>query len=179
VLPFLGNVAIKSDLLPTIEQPLSRAIIAGLAYLVIARASVLDIRVGGEPQGLGFDIIYQQVANYLLHHHNRPLSRTFRDDSERVYTGDSNDPIVFLATTEYLLTQLEDNERQRIQDRIKLALLSEPPTDILCLSLYILIREIVDSNDAAITIRGRRTDVQRNLRSANSLKARLPWLYHP
>jgi hypothetical protein len=176
-LPSLGNVVIKSDFLPSVQPPLPRAVIAGLGYLLIARTSVLDITYRGQTRGVGLDVFYQTAANYLLGHHSRRLREALREDFWQVYTDVENDPIVFLATTEFLLAQLDANERQEIQDQLQLALSGEPPSDILCLSLYILIRNMTSRDDASTEIDNRRTTLREHPEQANPIRERLTWLY--
>jgi hypothetical protein len=177
-LPSLGNVAIKSDLLPSVQQPLPRAVIAGLGYLLIARTSVLDITYRGQTRGVGLDVFYQTAANYLLSHHSRRIREGLRRDFRQVYTGDENDPAVFLATTEFLLTQVDDaNERQEIQDEVQLSLAGEPPPDTLSLTLYILIRDMTSRDDANTEIENRRTNFREHPEQADPIRKRLAWLY--
>jgi hypothetical protein len=150
-------------------------VIAGLGYLLIARSSILDVTVKGTTRGLGLDIAYQTMAEFLLGHHRRRIRRALRKDFMQVYTNSPDDPIVFLAATELLLTQTEGNERQEVEDKLTLALQGNPPADALCLLLYLLIRDMTDREDARETVKRQRNQLTQS--SAEPLKARLPWLY--
>jgi hypothetical protein len=146
--------------------------------LLIARTSILDIKVKGNTRGIGLDIVYQQLADFLLRHHNRRLRETARGDFAQVFNNDLDEPIAFLATTEFLLTQLDANEKQDLRDQLDLILHDNQPADVLCMSLYQLIREMADSDDAANTIEARRSSLAKNPGQAQSLRTRLPWIYN-
>jgi len=176
-LPFLGSVAIKSDLLSSINQPLSRALVAGFGYLLIARTSILDVTVRGETLGVGFDAAYKTVAQYLLRHHNAELNRGTREAFREVYAGPADD-IVFLNSIKLLIAQQLDNDKIPFQNQLSLALDGNPPSDVLCLTLYNLLRELsTGKDDVKKQIETARTGLENNDQLAARLKEELPWLY--
>lgn len=176
--PFLGSIAIKSDLLSSMNQPLSRALIAGLGYLLIARTSILDITVRGETLGVGLDAAYKVVAQYLLRHHSLGMRRKIRRDFHAVYKGQPNDAIVFLGAAQLLMAQLSDAEKTEFEKSRNLALHGQPPADALCLTLYVLIRDYAaDREDAETHINAKRNELEQNTQLVGALKRELPWLY--
>jgi len=180
-LPALGNLAIKSDLLTTLKGPLVRAITAGLGYLVIARASILDIRVRGETLGVGFDGIYNAIAQYLLRHHNQGLRRQLRTDFSEIYRELPTDaPVFFLGAARLLPVQAEGDEKQRMEDELRLSLTGKPAADRLCFSLYLLIRNYTANvTDAKDLILDQKKELEKNSSQAGLLKRELDWIYSP
>lgn len=74
-LPHLGGIVMKSDLLSSTSHPLVRSIAAGLGYLLIVRTSILDLKTPRSNQtlGIGFDGIYNSLAQYLLKQHSKAV----------------------------------------------------------------------------------------------------------
>jgi hypothetical protein len=86
-----------------------------LGYLLIARTSILDIKMpSGEPYGVGLDAAYKAVARYFLNSHERHLKKKLRDEFYEVFRADQvNAPIVFLSTVNYLLSQGSPPDEER------------------------------------------------------------------
>lgn len=176
-LPLL-KIEVSSNLISVGEQPWIRAIVAGLGYLVIARTSVLDIKTpGGEPVGVGFDGIYNGVAQYLLGFHAKEVKKRIRDDFRNVHVASQDEPLVFLAATRILISQATTaEENKNLTSRLKLGE-GQNATDF-CFYLYNLIRDnSINAQDAAKQIKDQRTLVTENNAMADSLKKDLPWLY--
>jgi hypothetical protein len=177
-LPSLGALAIKSELVTSLQGPLVRAVTAGLGYLIIARTSILDINVRGETLGLGFDGIYNAIAQYLLRHHEKQLKKSTRIEFTKVYRSVTDAPAVFLGAARLLKADAQGEERQRIQDDLNLCLDGNPPGDMLCLSLYLLIRNYTaGSDEAEALILQKEEDLKGNPHQASLLKKELGWIY--
>jgi hypothetical protein len=75
--------------------------------LLIARTSVLDIKTPtGEPIGVGFDAVYNGVAQYLLGFHAKWVKKKIRDDFFEVFHGYQPDErLVFLSATKFIIAQ--------------------------------------------------------------------------
>jgi hypothetical protein len=112
--PFL-KIEINSNLVSLGDQPLLREIVAGLGYLVIARTSLLDIRTAaGEPVGVGFDIVYNGVAQYLLSFHAKWIKKKIRDDFFRVFlVEEKHEPLVFLRAIKIIIGQASQRTSRR------------------------------------------------------------------
>lgn len=179
-IPALGGVAVKSEILPSLNQPLIRAITAGLGYLLIARASILDITVRGATLGVGFDGIYNSVAQYILSHHAKAVRRKIIEDFRQVYGSTHDPPVVFLSAARHMaISHAETNEqRVEIRDRLDLALRGNPPPANLCLTLYLLIRDYTaDRVDAQSLIRDQQAELEKSLQEAARLRQELFWIY--
>lgn len=140
-LPYISNILVRSELLPPLENPLVRAIVAGLGYLLIARTSLLDITVRGQTVGIGFDGIYSTVAQYLLRHHDMRLRRKMRDDFLKAFYRYRDKPQVFIGAIKLLMPQLEIEDREEAE--AILARLKTGKVNIVdfCFGLYLLLRE--------------------------------------
>jgi hypothetical protein len=177
-LPYLSKVIISSQISGHLEGPLIRALVAGLGYLAIARSSVLDLKVHGEPLGVGFDAVYNGIAHYLLRHHNLQLSKTMRDDFSPVYRHLTDPPIAILSAAKFLVSQSGPSEDQRGKDRIKLLLIGKPPAAEVSFGLYIVIRDYsADPADAARVIQDRQEELKNDALQASSLRRELDWLF--
>jgi hypothetical protein len=177
-LPFL-KIEINSNLVSLGEQPLIRAIVAGLGYLVIARTSVLDIKTpSGEPVGVGFDVVYNGLAQYLLGFHAKWVKKKIRDDFFKVFQGDQIDePLVLLSATKFIIAQASTADEQSSLSN-KLDLGKELPGADYCFYLYQLIRDnSPDVADATKQIADHRLQVAKNSKHADALRAELSWLY--
>jgi hypothetical protein len=176
-LPYLGKVVVTSQVATYLEGPLIRAITAGFGYLALARTSILDIKIRGETVGVGFDAIYNGLAQYLLRHHSRQLSQAIRDEFSRVYRQVTDAPLVMLATARLLVSQLDQNESQKGRDQINLSLAGNPPPNIMCLSLYIVIRSCtLDAVSAQNAILNTQTDLANDQTQRSALVRELNWL---
>lgn len=134
-LPFL-KIEINSNVVSLGEQPLLRAIVAGLGYLVIARTSILDIKTpSGEPVGVGFDAVYNGLAEYLLSFHAKWVKKKIRDDFFQVFQGDQIDePLVFLSAIKFIIAQASTADEQRsLSDKLTLG--EELPATEYCFYL--------------------------------------------
>ncbi|SRR6266404_1055770 len=179
-LPHLSGVIIKSELFSSTSNPLVRSIAAGLGYLVIARTSILDLKTPRSNQtlGVGFDAIYNSLAQYLLRQHSKSVREKMRGDFGVLYTSDNDDPIVFLGSVTRLIQQANTEERKTIEDKLDLALSGEPPSNDLCFSLYLIIRdETVGIQAARDLVDGQRKEITNNTQLSQNLKKQLLWIY--
>lgn len=177
-LPSLGRVTTSADFLSEAGQLPTRALAAGIGYLLIVRLSFIDLTIDDRTYGFGFDGIYQIAAQYLLRHHNQSVRRKVREDFRQVYEGNEDDPIVFLGTIRMLTIPLPDNEKLDMENQVALTLRDEQSPGVLCLGFYFLIRELAsNSDDAKSEIDKKRTEISQDSRSANKLKQEIPWLY--
>lgn len=178
-LPVL-KVEINSNLVSLGDQPLVRAIVAGLGYLVIARTSILDIKTKtGEPVGVGFDVIYNGVAQYLLGFHAKWVKKKMRDDFFEVFGDQADEPLVFLGATKFIIAQASTADEQRsLSDRLDLC--RDLSATDYCFYLYNLIRDnSTNVADAKKQIEDPRLQVARNPQHAADLREELSWMYSP
>lgn len=179
-LPYLGKVVITSQVATYLDGPLIRALTAGLGYLALARTSILDIKVRGETLGVGFDAIYNGLAQYLLRHHNRQLNQAIRDEFSQIYRRVNDAPLVMLATAKLLVSQLDQSEGQKGRDQINLSLAGNPPPNIMCLGLYLVIRSCVpNAAGAEEAILNSQSDLARDQIQKTALAGELNWIYSP
>ncbi len=179
-LPYVGGLVVRSEFLSAVENPLVRALVAGLGYLVIARTSLLDITVRGQTIGIGFDAIYSTTAQYLLRHHDMRLRRKMREDFMRTFSLYRTRPHVFLGAVKLLLHQLDIENREEAE--AILARLKEGKADLLnfCFGLYLLLREYTGGADSAASLL---SQVDETVKSDPSyekvLKDEIQWLIVP
>lgn len=179
-LPYLGGVLVRSELLPSLENPLVRAIVAGLGYLVLARTSLLDITIRGQTIGVGFDGIYSTLAQYLLRHHDMRIRSKIRKEFLTVFSRYRAKPHVFLGAVKLLFPQLDIEDREEAEEA--LARLKEGkanPIDF-CFGLYLLLREYTEGAESAETLL---SQVEEAIDSDPSydkrLKEEISWLFVP
>jgi hypothetical protein len=178
ILPAVGGAALNPDLSAVLEKPALRAIVAGFGYLLIVRTSFADFTFRGETVGMGLDLAYKVWSQYLLRHHNKKVLRELREGYGRVATGDTDDPAVFLGTTEFLIEQEPDERKSDMESALGLALHGNPTHGNLCFTLYRIIRDMTeDEEDAQNEIERIRREVQSNPNSAEEWKRKLPWIY--
>jgi len=146
-LPYISGILVRNEFLPSLENPLIRAIIAGLGYLVIARTSLLDITIRGQTVGIGFDGIYSTLAQYLLRHHDLRLRRKLRDDFLKAFS--SYQPHIFLGAVKLLMRQLSEENREEIENTLARLKSGQPKSIDFCFGLYILLREYTEGAEDA------------------------------
>lgn len=179
-LPHLSGLFIKSELFSATSHPLVRSIAAGLGYLLVVRTSILDLKTPRSNQtlGVGFDAIYNSLAQYLLRQHSKAVREKMRNDFAVLYRGDSNDAIVFLASVTRLIQQANSEERKNVEDKLDLALSGKPPANHLCFSLYLIIRdETVGIKAASELVEGQRKELAIDAQLSENLRKQLPWIY--
>ncbi len=147
VLPYISGVLVRSEFLPSLENPLVRAIVAGLGYLVIARTSLLDITIRGQTVGIGFDGIYSTLAQYLLRHHDLRLRRKMWDDFLKAFS--SYQPHIFLGAVKLLMRQLSEEDREEIETTLARLKSGQPKSMDFCFGLYLLLREYTEGAESA------------------------------
>jgi|YelNatPaOPRAMG01_1025707.scaffolds.fasta_scaffold09384_3 hypothetical protein len=148
-LPYIGGVLVRSELLPSLENPLVRAIVAGLGYLVIARTSLLDITIRGQTVGIGFDGIYSALAQYLLRHHELRLREKMRDDFLKAFSRYRERPHIFLGAVRLLLPQLDMEDREEAEANLARLKSGQPSVIDFCFGLYLLLREYTEGAEGA------------------------------
>lgn len=179
-LPHIGGVVVRSELLPSLENPLVRAIVAGLGYLIIARSSLLDITIRGQTVGVGFDGIYSTMAQYLLRHHDMRLRRKMRDEFLRAFSRYKTKPHVFLGAVKLLFPQLDIEDREEVEET--LARLKEGRANLadFCFGLYLILREYTDGAESVETLL---SQVEEAIESDPSydkrLREEISWLFVP
>lgn len=178
-LPYVGEAMVPDTGLSTaLDWPLGRALVAGLGYLLIVRTSIADFTFRGETVGTGLDFAYKVMSDYLLRHHRQELRRKLREDFGKAYQGGGEDPVIFLGAAEFLMTQVPQAERADVDSKVGVALRGNPPRDVLCLTLYQIIRDLTeDAEDAQTEIERKRGEIQKNPQSAEKWRQDLSWLY--
>ncbi len=151
-LPYLGSILVRSEFLPSLENPLVRAIVAGLGYLVIARTSLLDITVRGQTVGIGFDAIYTTTAQYLLRHHDMRLRQKIRDDFMKAFALYRASPHVFLGAIKLLMPQLDIESREEAEATLARLRAGQPSLMDFCFGLYLLLREYAGGAESAASL---------------------------
>jgi hypothetical protein len=178
--PYL-KIEINSNFISVGNPPLVRALVAGFGYLVIARTSLLDIRTpAGEPVGVGFDFVYNGVAQYLLSFHAKWMKKKIRDDFFQVFLVEEKyEPLVFLSAAKIVIAQaLAADEQKALTERLKLGD-GLPATDY-CFYLYNLIRDnSTNVEDAAKQIEDHRSQIAKNPQRTADLLEELSWIYGP
>jgi len=143
-LPYLSKLMLTSALTTNLENPALRAIIAGLGYLILVRTSIVDLKIGNETQGIGFDIIYKRLSGYVLRHHRSAIRKKEEALFYKLY-AEFKDPLVYLGATEMLLGRLHDDSNTVIKAEIQTvidALVREKfPGYTTCYKLYIALLE--------------------------------------
>ncbi len=146
-LPYISGILVRSEFLPSLENPLVRAITAGLGYLVIARTSLLDINIRGQTVGIGFDGIYSTLAQYLLRHHDLRLRRKMWEDFQKAFS--SYPPHIFLGAVKLLMRQLSEYDREEFETTLARLKSGQPKSLDFCYGLYILLREYTEGREGA------------------------------
>ena len=155
VLPHLSNIVVKPEFSGTVDQGLVRAVAAGLGYLIIARTSMLDITTkGGSTFGVGFDVVYNGLAQYLLDHHRRQMRKTMRDEFQTVFQPrNAPERDVFKRTATMIMAGLDVAEDQRaFKERLDLSEANFPTatdTAEYCFTVYQLIRDFTTGPEEA------------------------------
>jgi hypothetical protein len=152
VLPHLSKAVVNTELAAALGDGPSRALTAGLGYLLIARLSFLDITTrSGETYGAGFDGIYNAFAQYLLRHHSGQMRKAIRDDFFTVFKpGSGAEEQVFTNAANLLYKQMEAAQQAEFKERLDLALAGDAGTEAeRCLPLYELIRNYTTGNAEA------------------------------
>lgn len=179
-LPYLGGIMVRDELLPSLENPLVRAIIAGLGYLVIARSSLLDITIRGQTVGVGFDGIYSTMAQYLLRHHDMRLRKKMRDEFLRAFSYYRTRPHVFLGAVKLLLPQLDIEDKEEVEGALARLKEGKASSVDFCFGLYLLLREYIGG---AESVEALLTQVEEEIKSDPSydkmLKEEISWLSVP
>jgi hypothetical protein len=177
LLPHFKDV-VKSTLW---DEAWFRSVAAGLGYLVIARTSILDIKTKtGEPVGVGLDVIYSGLAQYILNWHEKTVNRLVRTDFQNAYNSQNpgDEPIVFLSAVEAIKAGLSQEQQAECDRRRTLVLSGDPNGLMVCAVLYRLIRDYsAGPGDAKGIIDGERNQVRNDAQLATNLKRRLTWLY--
>jgi len=143
-LPHLSKLVLTSDLTTNLENPVLRALIAGLGYLILVRTSIVDLKIGDETQGIGFDLLYKSIAGYVLRHHKNAIRRREEALFNKLY-AEFKDPRVYLGATEVLLARFHDDNNATFKNEIRAiinALVGEkPPGYTTCYKLYTTLLE--------------------------------------
>jgi len=143
-LPYLSKLALTSALTTNLENPVLRALVAGLGYLILVKASIVDLKIGNETQGIGFDILYKRVSGYVLRHHENAIRRREEALFRELY-AEFNDPRVYLGATEMLLARLRNDSNAVFKAEIRTvvnALVGEKPIGYTtCYKLYTTLLE--------------------------------------
>ena len=138
-LPYLSKLVLTSSLTTNLENPVLRALVAGLGYLILVRTSIVDLKIGNETQGIGFDILYKRIADYVFRHHKSAIRRREEALFSKLY-AEFNDPRVYLGATEMLLARLRNDSSAVFKAETRTvinALVGEkPPEYITCYKLF-------------------------------------------
>lgn len=177
-IPYLTGLTVSSELSKTFtDSALARSIIAGFGYLILARTSVLDLKIKGETLGVGGDMIYNVLAQYILRRHSLSITRSIRAACRTVYTAGTGDGAAFLHAVESLANQKTDaEERRRLADNIALIVKDAKVLGEydVCLALYTLIRDnTVSADEARDLIVDARADLKKDEARKTELERRL------
>jgi hypothetical protein len=166
-LPQLSGLVVESQFSESFNNsPVARALIAGFGYLLIVRTSVLDLKIKGETVGVGGDLIYNVLAQYLLRRHSLAINRRIRDEFGEIYDpGRQGEPAVFLEAIKTLTDQKGAEDRARLDDSIALIATDRRGRGDggISLGLYTLIRDNTgDAQEARQAIEAARVELTNN-----------------
>lgn len=176
-LPYFSKLVLTSALTTNLENPVFRAITAGLGYLILVRTSIIDLKIGNEMQGIGFDILYQRIAGYVLRHHERAIRRQEEALFASLYAN-FKDPRVYLGATRIVLERLSDADlRSQIQAVINALVGEKPPGYIICYKLYkTLLEASTEASDLRNWFQEAQTQIENDSLFQQELTRTLQWL---
>jgi hypothetical protein len=179
-LPYLSKLVLTSDLTTNLENPVLRALVAGLGYLIIVRTSIVDLKIGNETQGIGFDILYKRIAGYILRHHETAIQRREEALFDQLYV-EFKDPRIYLGAAEMLLARLRDDSSIVIKNEIRAvinALVGEkPPGYTTCYKLYkTLLEASTEYHELQKWLQQAQTQIETDPAFQQKLTRTLDWL---